>query len=164
MARETRITQTKIHYPESPIWDTCITAIEVFYPGERAEDPLIHALIEYSELTRRWECQTCLIIPGIDECDPHYSTAEVKLMVTNPPVGEVLPNDLRLASRRTRSENSEKVQRAAVYSVRVLYNGKHIFLDRIESNWQSWIAKNDKVTLSTDNVLGILSSAVRSPQ
>jgi hypothetical protein len=82
-------------------------------------------------------------------------------MVTNPPVGKVLPNNLRLSSRHTRSE---KVQRAAVYSVRVLYNGKHMFLDRVESNWHSWIAKNDEVTLSTENVLGILSSAVRSPQ
>jgi hypothetical protein len=161
MATDTPTSQTKFHYPESPIWDTCITAIEVFYPDDRAEDSLIHALIEYSELTRRWECRTCPIIPGIDEYDPHYNTAEIKLMVTNPPVGKVLPNNLRLSSRHTRSE---KVQRAAVYSVRVLYNGKHMFLDRVESNWHSWIAKNDEVTLSTENVLGILSSAVRSPQ
>jgi hypothetical protein len=83
MARETRITQTRIHYPESPIWDTCITAIEAFYLGERAEGSLIHALIEYSELTRGWECRACLIIPGGDECDPHYSTAEIKLLDTN---------------------------------------------------------------------------------
>jgi hypothetical protein len=154
-------TPTKVHCPESPIWDTCITAIEVFYPGERDEKPPIHALIEYCEFSREWKCRTYLVIPGTNVCDPQYSTADIKLMVTNPPCGEILTRTLRSSSRRVKPE---KVQRAAVHSVRVIYNGRHLFLDRYESNWQSWTGDKDRITLLTENIQGILSSAVRSPR
>jgi hypothetical protein len=142
------------HHPASPIWDVTITAIEAFYPGEKAQDPISHALIvRIPCLRNEWGTITYVNIPGTRDQWPRYSTSDIKQMVMN--LSDIAGN-LYSTRASSRLKQCERVEQATVSSVRVQYNGKHMFLDRDGTCWRS--TRNDGLVLSTADVIAVLSS------
>ncbi|KAH3938458.1 hypothetical protein HBH53_257620 [Parastagonospora nodorum] len=141
------------HALDSPVWEITITGIEVFYPGETVDSPLVHALIvQDSQRANEWGSVCPISVPGIAERWPGYSPADIKHMIANTSALTTATSSSR-ASRRL--VKHEKVDKATVCSVRVKYNDKHMFLDRKESQWYS--LSGEKPVLSTAEILAILS-------
>lgn len=143
------------HDSKSPIWESEIVAIEVFYPGTRPEDPLIHMfIVRDPTLHAEWQCDTDVAVPGMTERCPRYTTKNIEEMIKNVPVSTPLP-----CIRQTRKRQSAciKICRARVCSVQVLYNYTCVFLDRCNDDWHTW--RCDTVSLTTSKVLAALVSA-----
>jgi hypothetical protein len=141
------------HPLNSPIWEVEITGIEVFYPGERVESPLSHALlVRVPRPATEWGSINHVYIPGTTEIWPLYSTADIKHMVEIPLGPTTAYSSPRVSGRHIKHD---KVDKAIVPSVRVCYNKREMFLDRYGSLWQN---KGDRVlVLSTAQILAILS-------
>lgn len=138
------------HHISSPIWDSSINCIEVFYSEESNSGDLVHAMIERKAPTSRtWK--TFAAVPGTSEPCTVYTTKEIAAMIDN--------SAERLERRRTpRATNSHsdsgKVRQAMVYSVRIKYKGRQFFLDRNIQNWCQW--SGGSLCLSTTQIKDVL--------
>jgi hypothetical protein len=140
----------------SPIWDCSVDAVEVFYASDNShtpQDSLIHALIVRSPSTAKaWRCDTRLALPGTGESCPTYTTEEIRKLISNPPLALADGCAGRASSRRAAADATRC---AAVYSVRVSYNGRRLFLDRDERDWHSW--SQPDLVFSTMQVQDVLA-------
>ena len=64
-----------------------------------------------------------------------YTTDGIKKLISNPPLASADGRMDRAVSRRAAAGTTHY---AAVYSVRLSYNGRRLFLDRDERDWHSW--------------------------
>lgn len=144
------------HSPKSPIWTSEITAIEAFYPASQSGYDLNHAfIVRDSERPHQWHCHATVSIPGIVENEteraPSYTTEEVVHMIRNPPESSTINAPRRARARR---DAPARILKAQVCSIRLLYNGRYIFLDRASSDGYSWLGGG--LSLTTAKIVAML--------
>lgn len=131
------------HDIDSPFWNCTITAIEIFYSNEDANNDSIHGLIEKeSDSSEQWLLYT-------EGNTRYYTTDEVIDMISNDP--NPRPSSTR---RMIRYRPSRRTNTEVVYSVRLKYNKVQFFVDRDKGRWHHW--SKDAFALSTAQIKDIL--------
>lgn len=140
-------TPTQDHDISSPIWDCCITAVEVLFPGTPPDGDPVHACIEYDPSVCLWT--TYIAVPGGQEAYTTYTKEDIKSMLDHDPTASESRGRTRgINSRRKRCEGR-------VCSVRVRYKNMEVFLDRDEKEPHHWCRED--LSLSTLQIKDILS-------
>ncbi|PSN59162.1 hypothetical protein BS50DRAFT_261910 [Corynespora cassiicola Philippines] len=149
------------HAPDSPIWDSVVTAVEAFYPADDSAETLIHAFIVREPGGARseasWQCAVDIDVnmPGFAERRLCYTTEELVAMIRN--------RASRRSTRRPLARGASfhgsqwKISRADVCSIQLRYCGRYVFLDRDEGSGNVWSSSD--LCLSTAAVQAILSSS-----
>lgn len=136
------------HGPRSPIWNSEITAVEVFYPGSLPGDPFEHVfIVRDSQRPQEWQCHVAVAIPGMKDTHPCFRTEEIVKMIRNAPLTSSSERPRRTRSHRLAPQS---ICRADVCSVRILYDGRCAFLDRSLRDRHTW--RGDGITLTTEEI------------
>lgn len=142
------------------IWDSRITAIEVFYSERQSDEQSVHGLLVRDQSNPLyWQCDAEVSLPGIGDRFPCYATQDIVEMIRSEPSSNNSRHSRR--SRRHRRVTGGAV-RMEVHSVRISYQGRYFFLDRDEDDWHTW--SGGPLTLTTHKLLEILPHAYEDQQ